>query len=278
MVTEMSTILIEDISHVRFSAPDLGEMGAFLRDFGLIAAGESKEALFYRGAGTAPFLHATTRGAPGFAALGLRASNVDDLHVLARAEGASVEDLEAPGGGKVVCLRDPDGRLVEVVAGQTLATPLPVTPEAARNSTGVRARLRSSVKLQPGPAAVVRLGHAVLNVSNFAVAEAWYKARFGFITSDEIEVAPGVAIGAFLRCLHIGHTVTTHIYSHGEASLQSLMEWAARLENLAEADEPAQADYNQFHRGLDQLDNTTEALVVDVELTLRRLRDKNRAK
>lgn len=209
MVTEMSTILIEDISHVRFSAPDLGEMGAFLRDFGLIAAGESKEALFYRGAGTAPFLHATTRGAPGFAALGLRASNVDDLHVLARAEGASVEDLEAPGGGKVVCLRDPDGRLVEVVAGQTLATPLPVTPEAARNSTGVRARLRSSVKLQPGPAAVVRLGHAVLNVSNFAVAEAWYKARFGFITSDEIEVAPGVAIGAFLRCDR-GDALTDH--------------------------------------------------------------------
>jgi hypothetical protein len=65
--------------------------------------------------------------------------------------------------------------------------------------------------------------------------------------------------------------------SHGEASLQSLMEWAARLENLTEADEPNQADYNQFHRGLDQLENTTEALIIDVELTLRRLRDRNRA-
>ena len=85
-------------------------------------------------------------------------------------------------------------------------------------------------------------------------------------------------IGAFMRGLDLGRTETSHMDSHGEASLQSLMEWAARLENLAEADEPAQADYNQFHRGLDQLDNTTEALVVDVELTLRRLRDKNRAK
>ena len=64
--------------------------------------------------------------------------------------------------------------------------------------------------------------------------------------------------------------------SHGEASLQSLMEWAARLENLAEADEPEQADYVQFHRVLDQLDNTTEALIIDVELTLRRLRDRTR--
>jgi hypothetical protein len=84
-------------------------------------------------------------------------------------------------------------------------------------------------------------------------------------------------IGAFLRGLDLGRTETSHLDSHGEASLQSLMEWAARLENLAEADEPDQADYNQFHRGLDQLDSTTEALIIDVELTLRRLRDRTRA-
>jgi hypothetical protein len=84
-------------------------------------------------------------------------------------------------------------------------------------------------------------------------------------------------IGAFLRGLDLGRTETSHMDSHGEASLQSLMEWAARLENLVEADEPDQADYAQFHRGLDQLENTTEALIVDVEQTLRRLRDRIRA-
>ncbi len=83
-------------------------------------------------------------------------------------------------------------------------------------------------------------------------------------------------IGAFMRGLDMGRTETSHMDSHGEASLQSLMEWAARLENLVEADEPEQADYMQFHRVLDQLDNTTEALIIDVELTLRRLRDRNR--
>jgi hypothetical protein len=83
-------------------------------------------------------------------------------------------------------------------------------------------------------------------------------------------------IGAFLRGLDLGHTETSHMDAHGEASLQSLMEWAARLENLAEADEPTQADYNQFHRGLDQLESTTEALIIDVEQTLRRLRDRIR--
>jgi hypothetical protein len=84
-------------------------------------------------------------------------------------------------------------------------------------------------------------------------------------------------IGSFLRGLDLGRTETSHMDSHGEASLQSLMEWAARLEVLAEADEPENADYGQFLRVLDQLDNTTESLVVDVELTLRRLRDRVRA-
>jgi hypothetical protein len=83
-------------------------------------------------------------------------------------------------------------------------------------------------------------------------------------------------IGAFLRGLDFGHTETGHMDAHGEASLQSLMEWAARLENLTEADEPNQADYAQFHRGLDQLESTTEALILDVEQTLRRLRDRAR--
>jgi hypothetical protein len=85
-------------------------------------------------------------------------------------------------------------------------------------------------------------------------------------------------IGAFLRGLDLGRTETSHMDSHGEASLQSLMEWAARLENLAESDEPDGTDYVQFHRVLDQLESNTEGLVVDVELTLRRLKDRIRAK
>ena len=87
-------------------------------------------------------------------------------------------------------------------------------------------------------------------------------------------------IGAFLRGLDMGHTETSHMDAHGEASLQSLMEWAARLENLVEnlAEKPGtnQGHYTQFHRVLDQLESTTEALVIDVEQTLRRLRDRLR--
>ncbi len=196
----MSVIKIADIAHVRFSAPDLEPMKAFLADFGLDAAIWEDGALYARGVGPAPFLHATIRGEPGFAGLGFRADSVEDLHTLARAEGVAVEDLRAPGGGWVVRLTDPDGRAVEVVASQTPADPAPARPDPVRNTARDRPRRRRPVRLEAGPSTVLRLGHVVLNVSDFRRHEAWYKDRFGFITSDEVEVAPGVALGAFLRC------------------------------------------------------------------------------
>ena len=45
-----------------------------------------------------------------------------------------------------------------------------------------------------------RIGHAVLKVRDFRRSEEWYKTRFGFLTSDEIEAAEGLALGALMRC------------------------------------------------------------------------------
>ena len=84
-------------------------------------------------------------------------------------------------------------------------------------------------------------------------------------------------IGAFLRGLDLGRTETSHMDAHGEASLVSLMKLAAGLENLAEAQEPANTDANELHRVFEQLESATETLIIDVEQTLRRLRDRLRA-
>lgn len=205
----MSTIKIEDIAHVRFSAPDLDTMRTFLVEFGLTPVLSDDGVLYARGAGAQPFVHATSLGDPTFQALGLRAQSVADLECLASSEDVEVEDLNMPGGGRVVRLTDPDGYLVEVVAGQTAAAPLSLPSDAAHNDASAKTRLRASVRLNEGPANVARLGHAVLEVKDFRASEAWYKARFGFITSDEIEAAPNFAIGAFLRCDR-GDTLTDH--------------------------------------------------------------------
>ncbi len=205
----MSLIKIEDVAHVRFRAPDLPRLAAFLLDFGLrpIDAGEGR--IFMRGAGTSPFLYAAEAGEPGFAALGLRAAGRADLEILARAEGAPIEVLDAPGGGEVVRLTDPDGFAIEVVAGQAPAPPLPAPGRPPWNSTAAHPRRCATVRLAAGPAQVVRLGHVVLNVTDFRASERWYKDRFGFITSDEVAITPEFSLGAFMRCDR-GETLTDH--------------------------------------------------------------------
>jgi catechol 2,3-dioxygenase-like lactoylglutathione lyase family enzyme len=195
----MSTIKVEDIAYVRFRAPDLARMEAFLVDFGLQPFSDGGR-LYARGASSAPFLHVTEPGEAGFAGLGLRAASIADLEALSAAEGVPVQTMEAPGGGHQVTLADPDGYRVDVVFGQTSAPAGPVAGREPWNTASARERLRQTKRVAPGPAQVVRLGHCVLNVSNFRASEAWYKSRFGFITSDEIAAAPEFSIGAFMRC------------------------------------------------------------------------------
>jgi catechol 2,3-dioxygenase-like lactoylglutathione lyase family enzyme len=205
----MSTIKIEDVAFVRFRAPDLAEMRKFLEDFGLAIVEATGSRLVARGSGPAPVLHIAERGEAGFAGVGFRAAGVEDLETLARAEGARIEDFDAPGGGRRVVLTDPDGHTIEIVAGQSPADVL-ATPQAqAWNRADLRNRLRATKRVVAGPASVVRLGHVVLNVSNFRASEQWYKERFGFITSDEIQLSPEFSIGAFLRCDR-GDTPTDH--------------------------------------------------------------------
>ena len=195
----MSIIKVEDIAFVRFRAPDLARMAGFLEDFGLRVAAQDENRLFVRAAGSAPFVHVTELGEPGFAGLAFRATSAD-LETLAQAEGVAVEPLDAPGGGQVVSLTDPDGRLVQIVAGQAPAEPLPPPSATEWNRVHRHDRLRQARAVAKGAAHVQRLGHAVLNVGNFREAERWYKERFGFITSDEIAVSPEFSLGAFLRC------------------------------------------------------------------------------
>jgi catechol 2,3-dioxygenase-like lactoylglutathione lyase family enzyme len=204
----MGIIRVADISHVCFAAPDLAAMSSFLRDFGLECF-EAGGLLYARGRDGAPFAHVTEPGEPAFRALGLRAASEPDLQRLSAHTGVAIEPLDAPGGGVIVRLRDPDDNLVEVVAGQTRSAPAPAWDDPPFNSAGARRRLRAAVRLSPRASQVYRLGHAVLNVRDYQRSQRWYEEHFGFITSHEIEAAPGAAIGAFLRS-DLGDDPTDH--------------------------------------------------------------------
>ena len=197
----MSVIKIEDVAYVGFTVPDLDQMEAFLADFGLERAARSATALYSRGGGGDPFVHVARQGAPAFAALGLRAGSVSDLERLAKHCGVEVEANGDPGGGRIVRLRDPDGFAVEAVAGRDFSARGPLPSREPTNDARVRTRKNAIKRVAGGPSHVQRLGHCVLNVSDFRASERWYKERFGFITSDEISV-DGMpdSVGAFMRC------------------------------------------------------------------------------
>lgn len=203
-------IKIEDIAFVGFRAPDLAKMRTFMEDFGAVVAQQDETHLFMRGAGKAPFVHMTELGEPGFSMIGLRAESVADLEKVAAEESRRVAPLDAPGGGSYIDLIDPDGHAVRVVAGQQPAEPIEIGEPLAWNFARAKPRLRDIKRVEQGPPKIVRLGHAVLSVSDFRASEKWYKDRFGFITSDEIETAPGVSLGAFMRCDRGGRPTDHH--------------------------------------------------------------------
>ena len=67
-------IKIQDIAYVRFSAPDLDSMEAFLTEFGMVRAERFSDRLYMRGLDDGPFFHVTHLGEPRFLAAGFEAS------------------------------------------------------------------------------------------------------------------------------------------------------------------------------------------------------------
>ncbi len=199
-----------DVAYVRFRAPDLDRMETFLADFGLVRAHRTDDTLFMRGAGDEPFVHVTHKGEAGFAGVAFLMEDVADLERLAAIDGATVEDNPDPGGGKRVTLTDPNGFRVEAVADRDGVGTIPLHRQTPANDVTHRARLGATLRSGEGPAQVLRLGHCVLNVTDFRESEAWYKQRFGLVTSDEIALDENHALGAFMRCDQGGRHVDHH--------------------------------------------------------------------
>lgn len=209
----MSIIRIEDVAYARFSVPDVPRMHRFLLDFGLLDAKDGQDAsrriLYMRGAGESPVTHISEEGPPGFLAIGMRAASLHDLERLARSENVGIESLDAPGGGHKVCLVDPDGFRVEVVAGQISAKRLSFGDGDTWNFAGAVGRNRRTKRINAGPAHVVRLGHVVFAVSDVRATERWWKDRFGVLASDEVVLPDGQPMALFMRCDR-GATPTDH--------------------------------------------------------------------
>ena len=204
-------ITVTDVVYVRYQAPDLDRMQEFLLDFGMQVAQRTANALYMRGYGSQPFIHATEHGADARAlGFGFLARSEQDLQVIAAEFGVAVTESAEPGGGKRVSVRDPQGLRVDILHGMHAATPLPVRKPLKLNPSSERVRHGGTQRLSAGPSHVMRLGHLVHKVPDLAASFDFYTRHFGFRISDSYWAEqPQNVIAQFLHC-GLGAAYTDH--------------------------------------------------------------------
>jgi catechol 2,3-dioxygenase-like lactoylglutathione lyase family enzyme len=182
----MTGVRVKKYVYGRLQAPSLDKVEEFLTDFGMVRSERTKDRLYMRGTDPEPYLHVTELGPAKPLAFGYFARSEDDLKALAKLPGASgVENIDEPGGGKRVRLKDPNGFGIEVVFGQHLAGPL-ASPEYKVNWAGDKARRTELMRLPQGPAPVKCAGHGVITTTDLKATLKWYRETIGLKCSDDV--------------------------------------------------------------------------------------------
>lgn len=180
-------IKVEDIAFGRLQSPDLDQAEEFLVNFGMVRAERTNDTLYMRGTDPAPFIHVTHKGDAKFIGLAFRTQSEEDLEKISKADGASdIEDLDEPGGGKRVRLKEPNGYQIEIVYGQENQEEIEV-PRFGVNTAAARdSRLGELTRIERGPSHVKRLGHAVIMTPDVAGGTKWFRETLGLVASDEV--------------------------------------------------------------------------------------------
>lgn len=198
----MAVIKVREIAYGRLRAPDLDAMEEFLTHFGMVKVERTNKALYMRGTDPAHHIHVTEKGDPAFVGFAYYAAREDDLKRVAKVPGASaVEEIDEPGGGKRVRLKEPNGYQIEVVHGIEMLNPIPVKRQLLNVGQEPLRRAGVLMRLPRGPSKVKRLGHGVLCSPKLRETVQWFRDTLGFIGSDEVyEGSKENVIGSFNRC------------------------------------------------------------------------------
>lgn len=185
----MSIIKVTDMAYGRLRSPDLDVQEELLTHFGMVRAARTDNALYMRGTGPAHHIHVTEKGEPGFIGMAYYAASEEDLKRVSQVPGASgVEDIDEPGGGKRVRLREPNGYQIEVVWGIELLPPIPVDRDLMNTGTEPLRRAGRLMRLPKDPTPIRRIGHGVMGTPKLVETVQWFRDTLGFICSDDVYV------------------------------------------------------------------------------------------
>ena len=202
-----------ELAFLRFETPDLVEAERFRIDFGMHTASRTAEQLVMRGAGSAPCLYVATKArAARYVGAAFVVAQDTDLQRLVRESGARMlEPQTIPGGGRGVELIDPAGHALWLLVDRPQVPVLPVREPlyAGTNTVDHKARVNVTVRAPVEPAAVLRIGHMVMQTTDFPAMAAWYMRHLGLIPTDVQYLADGSPALTFFR-LDLGNTPADH--------------------------------------------------------------------
>jgi len=178
-------IKVADIAWLEFEKPDLARAEAFARAFGFTIALRTPDELHLRGADSgAPCVILRRGPRSGFVGTAFRAQDDGDVLSLADATGARVRALPESIGGVSVDLVDPSGLPVRVVSGMHTLPELPKQGPHTFNFGHRTPRTNETQRPARVPATVQRLGHVVMQTTDYLRTLNWYLDHLGMIVSD----------------------------------------------------------------------------------------------
>ena len=190
-------IKLVKLVHMRYQHPDLATITTFLKDFGMSVVKQTDDRIWFRGYGTDQYVYYAQRGEKKFLGGTFEVESMAELEKAAKVPGAgSITSLDdAPGGGHIITLHDPEGFPVNLMYGQTPATQGDRPEQLIYNDETNKPRVRRFNRFTPGPAAVHKLGHYGLSVQNFQDQMQWYTRTFNLAPTDFLYVPDDAATG-----------------------------------------------------------------------------------
>lgn len=203
----------KSLAFLMFDKRDLRQAQRFWQDFGLSTVSLTEGRLVMRAAGAAPAVLVAHRARRSrYVGAAFVVSDDTDLAALQRVSGGEALPSGAiPGGGQGLRLRDPDGHEVWLLQRWGRVDPLP-EPEPLSNQMNTLSQVRrvnATVRSPIAPARVGRLGHVVLQTTDFHAMSQWYMRHLGLIPTDVQYLPDGSPMLTFFR-LNLGDQPADH--------------------------------------------------------------------
>lgn len=145
---------------MRYQHPDLQKIIVFLRDFGLQLIKKTETEAWFSGYGPDQYVYYARQGEKQYLGGAFEVESRDDLESVlqipnVRVLSNGIEEMkDAPGGGYIVSIADPEGFPVNFVFGQERKQPQEMPEKLLINYEDEKPRQRKFQRFEPGPAAV----------------------------------------------------------------------------------------------------------------------------